>query len=419
MKLTSQSCTRFLLGALCVAVLAHSAYGQSLAPASAGYGGGTIPQLNQGEGIAVGPFMFSPAIMITWENRDNIFLTADNPVADQVYLIRARLLFELPVYHSYVRFNYTPQARAFKDLSGLENWSHFLDVTTGFEFAGGYRLNALYRFASANLETRLVDPGGEVAVGGRQFERHFVSLTGSYWITERDGISVVGDYTDVQYKRVEGASTPNYNQVEGGAGWLHQLSPTTVMDLTYRHRKYEPGGETRATASTGDEVTVGVKGQLTPLLSADGSFGFRKTAYEANPENPDASDFQGLVMDGHITYSLAHSASVQLVLRRSDFPSYAGNAFYTATGASLLYSKSWSKLFADARVRYQVNSYDQPDNDTGLDREDKISVFGIGFGYRLNEVLSFKGSYLYEDRNSLEAYAYEANVFLLGLVFGY
>jgi len=421
MKLTSQRCTRFLLGALCIVVVAHPAFGQSIVQGTARYGtgSGTVPVLNQGEGIAVGPFLFSPAVQLIWEYRDNIFFTAYDKKSDHAYVARARLLFELPVYNTYVRFSYTPQWREFQDYELPENWSHFIDVSGDFEFASGFKLDASYSFASANLETQLVDPGGELVLSGRQFDRHNVRLTGDYWVTERDGLTVLANYIDLKYQEREGAPFPDYDENVVGAGWLHQVNPTAVLDVTYRHIEFEPKTEYYLTGSTGDEVTVGITGQVTPLLSAEFSLGYRSTTYELAPGYPEAADFHGLVMDGYINYVLAHHSSLRLRLLRSPYPSLTGNAFYTATAADLTYSLRRDRLFGNAQVRYQTNSYDFPDPTTGLDREDKITTLGFGVGYRLHQLFSLQGSYRHEDRDSLEPYKYDTRVFLLGLIFGF
>jgi hypothetical protein len=49
----------------------------------------TISQ-HTGEALPLGPFLFSPALELTWEHRDNIFFDPVDPVDDNVYVARAR-----------------------------------------------------------------------------------------------------------------------------------------------------------------------------------------------------------------------------------------------------------------------------------------------------------------------------------------
>jgi hypothetical protein len=131
---------------------------------------------NPDEAIPVGPFLFSPALQLTWENRDNIFLTPVDEVEDNIWLARARLMLEVPIYESYLRISYTPQYRDYEKYELREKWAHFVDVAADLEFASGVELNLDYRFVNANLETNEVDAGGELFFADRMFTKHFGSL---------------------------------------------------------------------------------------------------------------------------------------------------------------------------------------------------------------------------------------------------
>jgi hypothetical protein len=128
---------------------------------------------NRYEAIPVGPFLFSPAVQLNWQHRDNIFFTPDNEISDQVLMARARFQFELPINESYISFSYTPQFREYADYELDDKWSHFVDVVGGFEFANGLNIDATYKFMEGNLENREVDPGGELYWGDRWYRKHF------------------------------------------------------------------------------------------------------------------------------------------------------------------------------------------------------------------------------------------------------
>ena len=129
--------------------------------------------VNSDEAIQVGPFIFSPALEIAWQDRDNIFFTPDNEIADQLILIRGQLLFEVPIYESYLRFSYTPQYRDYKNYEFEDKWQHFFDAAAAFEFSSGLTLNLAYSYIIGNLETREVDPGGELVFGDRNFDKQW------------------------------------------------------------------------------------------------------------------------------------------------------------------------------------------------------------------------------------------------------
>jgi len=241
---------------------------------------------NSYEAIPVGPFLFSPAVQLNWQHRDNIFFTPDDPVADTVWMARARLQFELPLNESYILFAYTPQYRTYVDYELDDKWSHFVDVIGGFEFSNGLILDATYKYMQGNLETREVDPGGELYWGDRRYKKHFAGMQLSYWITARDGVNFEVDYTDLEHEDPD--LWYNYTRLVAGAGWLHQLSEILVMNLAYRHTEFDPGAnlyfENEFRKSASDELTVGFRGMLSPVIKTEIVVGYRETRYNVPPE---------------------------------------------------------------------------------------------------------------------------------------
>jgi hypothetical protein len=382
---------------------------------------------NKGEAIPVGPFLFSPALQLTWQHRDNIFFTPDNEVADEVYLARASLVFELPIYESYVRFAYTPVFREYADYELQENWSHFFDLSGNFEFANGLVLDAIYRFVRGSMETREVDPGDELIFGDRPFKKNFFKAGLDYWFTPRDGISLVGDYTDVAYDDPLEQPAPgedqfyDYERAHYGIGWVHQLTPVLTMDVMYGRIDFEPANTFAWRTSTSDQITAGFKGQLNAVWSTELRLGWRETEYDAFEGEQVVENFSGVIIDGDLTWDLAHGSSIRLDLLRSDFPSNFGvNAYYTATRGVLTYNLDRGKFFGLLRGRFQNNDYAVPDVATGDDRNDDITSFNLGLGYRFTNLLSLYGSYLYEDRSSsIDRFGYTTNIYTIGLTIGY
>lgn len=381
---------------------------------------------NQGEALPLGPFLFSPSLLLSWQHRDNIFFRPDDQVADQMYLARAWLAFELPIYESYVRFSYSPQFRDYKEYELDEKWSHFLELSGNFEFASGLVVDADYRFVRGNLETREVDPGGELVFGGNPFDKNYFKLDLDYWLTARDGIRVFGDYTDVGYRdRVEAPPDArdrfyDYTRWSGGFGWLHQLNQVLVMDLSYRRSDFEPVDTLSSRTSTSDDVTLGLRGQLSAVVSSEVRVGWRRTEYSQTEMGPARDDFSGLIATGSVGWQMAHGSTLSLDVLRSDYPSNWGlNTHYTATGGGLTYRLNRGNLFGEALARYQNNDYEIPDQMTGEQRSDDITTVGFGLGWRFTGLLSLYGAYLYEDRSSITEYSYDTNIYTVGLTIGY
>lgn len=385
---------------------------------------GEIPSLGN-QPIAVGPFLFSPGLQLSWENHTNLWQSATNPVKDDIYVARLRLLFEAPIRESFVRISYTPQYRESKNRTLHNNWDHFLEVSGDFEFASGLTLGAAYRLVDGDVSTDEVDPGGELVYSGRRFSKHRFSVNSDYWFSSTDGLSLNVDATKVEWRgeAVSGAvSWYDYNQTTARAGWLHQLSPILVMDVSLGYRDYEPDATSeRIREYTSNNLTVGFRGQLNDVLFTELRIGYEETDFSnASSTVPGFDDFSGFIVQGNITWAMAHGSKFRLDLLRQPFASnYDFNSYYTATGGRLLYDLDLGRFFGQARARLQANDYDVPDSILGVKRSDDLMILGAGLGFRFTDKLSLRASYIYEDRDSLEPFGYLNKVWLVDLIFGY
>ncbi len=381
-------------------------------------------RVDPGEAIPLGPFIFSPAIDLSWESRDNIFFTPRDTVDDTIWTARARLLFELPVLNSYLSFCYTPQYREYKDFDLEENWSHFVDVGGVFEFSNGLHIVPTYRYVSGMLETREVDPGGELMWGDRRFDKNDAGVRLDYWLSPVNGISFEGEFIDIDY---DGEPTfrsfYDYSRQWFGAAWLHQLSPTLVMEVWYRHGIFDADTIADFRDSSTDEITVAFRGKINPVLTSTFEIGWRATDLdETAPELIELGydDYSGLAFRGGLSWELGHQSDLDLDLVRQDYPSgYGLNAFYTHTGGSLRYRLQRERLFGHIQFGYWNNDYDVRDVLTGESRSDDITEIGVGVGYRFNDILSLRASYLYQDRDTTDRLSYDVNTFLVGLTVGF
>jgi hypothetical protein len=409
-------------------VFLSAVYVASVAPAVAQESSGTVlpgsvPMASaQQDTIPVGPFFFSPSVQLSWQDRDNIFFSPDNPVRDQVWQASARLLFELPVNQSRITFSYMPRYTDYRRYELQDKWSHDFEADGSFVFANGLIFNASYGYIIGNLETREVDPGGELVFGDPRFEKQQIRLGLDYWITHRDGVFLLGGWTELEHSDPRFFYDYTERWLEGG--WMHQLGPSLVMDLRYGIAEFDAKddefGSNSFRDSLSNELTLGLDGQLSPVVATGLRAGYRRIDYDPMQGDPEISDFAGVVAEGYLAWELAHGSLVRLDVLRSPFPSnFADNANYVATGAGLLYSIDRGTLYGQVSGRFQVNDYELPDPVTGEDRADDILTMGFGLGYRINRRFSVWSTYIYEDRQSLYRYSYTANILTIGLFFGF
>lgn len=384
------------------------------------WGASGEPSVKSSDGIPIGPFIFSPSLALNWESHENVFFEAGAPTDDEAWHAQVRLAFEMPIRESYLRFAYTGQYREFKRIELREPYSHFFAVTTGLEFANGLVLTANYDFAWASMEVDLIDPGGEITFDDRPFEKHRLRLSADYWFSYTDGISLSGSISDFSYAEEGNGPFYDYRATSLGLGWLHQLSPTSIIDVTYRRSEMDALDTLFYRDSTSDELTLGLRGQLTPVLSSELRAGYRRTQFETSAPEPEVQDFEGYIVSGGLTWDFAHQGALELGLTRWDYPSaYQRNAYYDAMGASLTYTLNRGRLAANVFVQYQENSYEIPDLETGRIREDETWGYGLGLSYYFGRRIALRGAYSYAERRSLAAYSYEASIITIGLLVGY
>ncbi|MCD4750687.1 MAG: outer membrane beta-barrel protein [Thermoanaerobaculales bacterium] len=412
----------FLVIASCLPVVVNAQGFPSASRRSAG-SQGISPQGN--DPIVVGPFLFSPALQLSWENHSNLWQSATEPVKDDIYVARLRLLFEVPVRESFIRISYTPQYRESKNRNLHNSWDHYLEVSGDFEFSNGLTMGAAYRLVDGDVATDEVDPGGELILSGRRFSKHSFLLDADYWFTARDGLAFGYTAAKVEWRGdpvIEGFSWYDYDQSSLRLGWLHQVNPTLVMDVSYSYGEYEPDNITdQIREYSSQDVTVGFRGQLGESLSTEIRAGYMQTDFANASENvPGFDDFSGIMVKGNVIWALAHGSKFRLDLVRQPFASnYDLNSYYTGTAARLLFDLDMGRLFGQARARFQTNEYQIPDSLLGELRTDDLMILGVGLGFRINDRFSLRGSYIYEDRDSLEPYTYLNKVWLLDLIFGY
>ena len=378
------------------------------------------------DAIPVGPFLFSPGVQLSWEHHSNLFQSATNAVSDDVYVARLRLLFELPIRESFIRISYTPQYRDSKNRTLFNQWDHYVEISGNFEFASGFLLDAGYRMVDGDVATYEVDPGSELIFSGRTFTKHSFRVNGDYWVSDRDGLRIAADLSTVSW---HGTSIPttgswyDYDQWRGSFGWLHQLSPTMVMDLSYGYTDYSPdGSENQFRSYSSNDLTLGFKGSLNEVLTTEFRLGYLESDFDSSASLHEGfDDFSGVVAMGHLSWEMAHGSRLRLDLINRPYASnYDQNSFYTGTSGRLLYDLQMDRLFAQASLLSQTNEYDVPDAILNRKRSDDVLTWDVGIGFRLTDYLSLRGRYIHEDRDSnIDAYGFLNKVYMIDLVLGY
>jgi len=370
-------------------------------------------------GIPVGAFLFSPSLELIYERKDNIFLTETDKVHDSVYVVRPRLMLELPVAENYFRVVYMPQYRNYKDFNFTEHWSHFLDFQAHVDTPSGFELKLDNRLVRGTLETAEFDPGRENPIGLSPFFKDRAQVTLGYAVSETDFLGADINYTTVRFDD-QNTTFYDYDTFEGGLLYRRAMSP--LMNMTAG-----VGGSHNSVSDTdsfrgydGWYARAGVDGEFTQNLSGNFRLGYEKQRHDKDLDGR-RQEFSGLTIDSSIKYSAMEGSSLELELGRAAYLSnFEGNGFYTSEKIGLNFDTMIvGQLFGTAGFTFQRNDYDRA-NAGERKRRDDLKRATLGIGYHFTDIISARGNWRYENRDSnLSGFDYKANVFLVNLIFGY
>jgi hypothetical protein len=409
---------------------------------------GTADSSVREAGIPLGAFLFSPSLEAIYERKDNIFLTDKLTESDTVYVVRPRLLLELPVSENYFRLVYTPQWRDYKDHDEVldEKWSHFLDFRAVVDTPGGFEMRLDNRLARGGIETWEYDPGREVYYATSPFLKDSAALGLGYSVSETDYLGVVVSYDTVRFDDDPITNTDpdpsiapppvfsDYDNLTAGFAYRRALGPLLALGFELGTKR-STVDDFESRDSKGFYASVGLSGELTPNLTGDIRAGYEKRRFDREADGR-RQEFKGFTLDTRLRYAISDTSSMEFVLTRTPYLSgFEDQGFYVSDylGVNLDLGLV-DKLFLTAGAGLGKNDYDRRTETPSLSakrRSDDLRRFQVGIGYHFTDFLSLRANWRRENRDSNLAwvdhlnhpfgapYDYSANVYMVNLVVGY
>lgn len=415
----------WLFLAVAVTVLPQVAFAQEESVFDGSEQGSTVNEA----GIPLGAFLFSPTLELIYEGKDNIFLTDRDEVDDTVYVVRPRLMLELPVAENYFRVVYVPQWRDYADYEFDDNWSHFVDFQAMVDTPSGFSLKINDRMVRGVLETPEVDPGRELYYSEEPFFKNQIELMMGFAFTETDFVGADVSYTTVRYDEANDAFY-DYDLLEAGLAYRRAMNPLASMVFTAGIAQNSVSHTAEFREYDGWYGRVGFEGELTPNMAGELRVGYESREF-GRISDGSRPEYSGLTADMSLRYSFSDSSSFELEIGRAPYLSnYEENAFYTADRVAASFDFGIvGDLFGTVGASWHQNQYEEESEAIygGDDREDDILRWGLGLGYHFTDWLSMRANWRYEERDSnlnwvspsAPGFDYEANVFLVNLVVGY
>lgn len=385
-------------------------------------GGGTQVVPTRGEAaIPLGLWRFMPAVQVGWYQTDNLFRTAEDTVSDSLLQAAARLQLDLDLSdQSGISFVYNPIYRSFDDFELEENWSHLLRFRGDVALPMGLRLNGSYDYTESSLDVRDVDPSGELAFSAAPYTRQQGSLRADYLLSYVDAISADVEWNNLDYSGDDffGSTVTRY-----GVGWLRNLSPLLVLDLRLSRRETEgePFQGRGSTSSTGEDITLQFRGEITPVLETDLQVGWRRSQFEDATGRETGDPFESIILSGGVSWQLSEGVRVTAGVSRSDYLSaLAERRFSVTTTIRAGVSLDRGRLGGSVSGSFGLQDFAGDELVAGevLDSEEHIRA-SASVRYQVASFVFAQSGFSYFERQAGPERSFTTGVWNLGVVVGF
>jgi hypothetical protein len=403
---------------------------------------------NNNPGIAAGRFVLYPAVSFNYSYDDNLFYQSENIpgvqlVATGRYEIVPRILIDLPLSRSRVRFQYAPVYREYTnaDVAQVSKWSHF------FDFEGSVLMHDVFsvvlrdHFVDGTQEVQEFDPGGEIRFNLVPFTLQELSLELSLDLGSRHRITFIPRSYSLDFdnnvalgtdpttgEQITGPVFYDYSRTGYEGRYTYKLSPETqlyfssISDYGQQERSQDFYGNVDVDTRT---TSVGLQRLMGGIITTGGSLGWEQMDFKGGG----GGDYQGLAADINLGWNATDVMHFSLGFRRNAYQSYfLNNNFYTNLEGRLRMTRQVGQTaFWQVGLGLQQNEYGDPVDvrmtsqfaptedannngyvdlfesylpSQGVVRKDRAAFADVGAGWRLRPSMRFLVGYNYQRRDS-------------------
>ncbi len=188
--------------------------------------GGQEYPVQPGEGIYLGPVVFSPSAQLQTTFDDNVYkvdtgydpdgagpIPVEEAQGDFLNIGQARLAFKLPISHSYLSLVWTPTYRAYSHTPTPQKDSNLLTFDSLFRFSSGAKLGVRNDYSSGFYESRRYTADYALVLTSTPFRRNDAVVDYEMFLTPSSGIG--GSYV-YNYFNADQTLTPGLRTAVGG-----------------------------------------------------------------------------------------------------------------------------------------------------------------------------------------------------------
>jgi len=318
------------------------------------------------EGLQAGHFVLYPSISFEYKDDDNVFyasreLPRNQIVQSRVLAVQSRILMDLPVGSTRIRWVYAPMYRNYssKAFAQTRPISHFFDFEA-LRVGPVVTLRAADHFVRDTVDLRQTDQGGET-VGVVPFTTHTPELGVTVGMGARSAIAFAPRYTSVTFDERGSTSLLGYRRKELEVRLEHAVSPPGrvyafyALDDTRQQREQIVFGDVSLDART---LGLGLRRTINEEVVTYLNAGYKTIDFKGGSN----SDFKGPVLDANATWQLGDVTVLNLSTGHQAYQSfYVNNNYYVATELRLRLTRQVGRtVFWDTSVYFTNNHYADP-----------------------------------------------------------
>jgi hypothetical protein len=388
-------------------------------------GAGTERALDPAEqdGLRIGPIRVRPSVVVSYLDASTAFLDTPQPVRDQYFQIEPHLGFglgaRLPLPgHGRLQLLYEPRFRVGSSFDVLRRPTHLATASADLPIGPSATLRGSHHYARGLLETTEVDPGREYFFRLAPFVRHQTSAGLALNPGGRLGLDLSAGRDSVRIDDAGGFFDHRTDTLASDVNY--QVGTDARMYLRYQWHRVPPPAERPIAEARGSTVSLGVAGEVMPLMTADLSVGWRRL--DAPRAGAGGNTFRGTIAAVTLRKEFTPAASLTVTGRRETYPSaFEDNAFYVSTGAGAETDLGLPlSLVFHGGVAWQRNAYRVAATGLGVPRRDDLIGWSAGIGRSLTRWAFVRTDYRRDRRTSnLAALESTGHVFMVELGVGY
>ena len=343
-----------------------------------------------GNGLNAGHFILHPSITLEFTRDDNVFRREDSigggVIGSGIVVARARLVADLPLGDSRVRWAYSPVFRDYTSDNFVqsERFSHFFDLDGDFRLGPSMRLAIRDHLVRGTVELQEVDPGGELTFGLVPFTNHEPQMEITLGMAGRYNVSLLPRYSAISFEHSSEAPLIG-TRTRGLEGRVNcRISEPSTLYAYYSSDSTTLSG-LAATGSDSRRIGVGLRRMVNQAIAATFSAGFQSIEFEGGS----GQRFSGPVLDASARWRIGDVTALEFGISRQPYQSYSVDRNYYVNRQIRLRvaQQIGRKVYWETGMTFHGNVYADAEDPGVEKRRDRTWRVEIGAGYHFLRTL--------------------------------